>query len=136
MKAFAILWVIFGHEYFFHLAIASNAPNFPKVLELPFFLFVEGGMLAVDTFFFVGGFMVAYVLLKDGRFGISKVPVAIFNRMLRFWPSFLLVILLFYGVFLHLGSGPFWPANEPLVQICSHFWRSLLYIDNLVDNGR
>ena len=70
-------------------------------------------MLAVDTFFFVGGFMVAYVLLKDGRFGISKVPLAIFNRMLRFWPSFLLVILLFYGVFLHLGSGPFWPSNEP-----------------------
>ena len=111
VKTYAILWVIFGHEYFFNLGVSSNSLNFSTLLETPFYLVVEGGMLAVDTFFFVGGFMVSFALLKDKKFNVKTMPIAILNRILRFWPSFLIAILLFYGVFLHLGSGPYWPLN-------------------------
>jgi hypothetical protein len=60
-----MLCIILGHEYFFHLGIASNAPTFNETLQTPFFLIVEAGMLAVDVFLFVGGFFVAYAALKS-----------------------------------------------------------------------
>ena len=55
VKTFAIFWVIFGHEYFYNLGVASNALSFSALLQTPFYLVVEAAMLAVDCFFFMGG---------------------------------------------------------------------------------
>ena len=107
-----MLWVIFGHEHFFNLQNASNTLTFSSTLEKPYFLFVEAGMFAVDTFFYVGGFMAAYVLLKEKFFSISNYPLLILNRLLRIWPSYLISILIFYSIFMHLGSGPNWDLAE------------------------
>lgn len=64
-----------------------------------------------------------------------KYPFAILQRALRIWPAYLMTIIFYYSVFMHLGSGPRWSANEPVVNMCSKFWRSLLFIENIADNG-
>ena len=54
---------------------------------------------------------------------------------MRFIPSYLVAILIYYTIFPHLGSGPFWSLEANQVQTCDGMWRSLLFVDNLVNNG-
>ena len=130
-----MLWVIFGHEYFFNLEAASNILTAAPILETPYFLFIEAGMFAVDTFFFLGGFMAAYVLLREKSFSFFTYPLAILNRVLRIWPSYIIAILIFYSILMHLGDGPIWHIWLDQVYLCDNMWRALLFIDNFVDNG-
>lgn len=64
--------------------------------------------------------------------------MAILHRVLRFWPSYIVIILLYYSVQIHVGDGPLWKENLTLGQIpdCEGGWKALLFVDNLVDNGR
>lgn len=49
-----------------------------------------------------------------------------------------MIILLYYSVQIHTGSGPLWKENINIGQIpyCEGAWKSLLFVDNLVDNGQ
>jgi len=63
--------------------------------------------------------------------------MAVVHRLLRFWPSYIVVILLYYSIQIHTGSGPMWGLHNTLGQIpdCASGWKALLFVDNLVDNG-
>lgn len=98
-------------------------------------LLTEGGLFAVDTFFFVGGFLVAYVFLRERSNSNLKYPLAILNRYLRFFPSYFLTILIYYTIFPHMGSGPLWRSGDATVAFCDNMWRPLLFVDNLVNGG-
>ena len=50
-------------------------------------------------------------------------------------PAYLMTLLIYYSVFMHLGSGPKWIVNEEYTGLCKNMWRSVLFIDNLVNNG-
>lgn len=43
--------------------------------------------------------------------------MAIVHRVLRFWPSYLMAILILYAVFLQTGHGMFWFQNDATDQI-------------------
>jgi peptidoglycan/LPS O-acetylase OafA/YrhL len=98
-------------------------------------LIIEAGLFAVDVFFYVGGLLVAYVVLRDSSKNNLKYLVAIFQRFLRFWPSYLFAIMVYYSVYLHLGSGPIWGSDTESVLWCQKIWKPFFFIDNLVDNG-
>lgn len=72
-------------------------------------------MYSVDTFFFVGGFLVAYAFIKDQTKSGLKYLYAILNRFLRFLPSYFIAIMLYYAISPHIGSGPFWESQIPLM---------------------
>lgn len=59
-----MFWVIFGHEFSTRLKNAVNIVNIPSHIETWFYLFVIGAFFAVDVFFFIGGFLVAYSFLR------------------------------------------------------------------------
>ena len=134
IRAIAMFWVIFGHEHFFTLSIASNSLTFFPTLETAYFLFVVAGMFAVDIFFFLGGFMLSFVLLKRSV-SFASYFLMLLNRLIRLWPSYLVAILIFFSFYMHLGSGPNWQIMLPQVQFCEGMWRSLLFVDNFVHNG-
>lgn len=62
-------------------------------------------------------------------------PLAILQRLLRFWPSYIMAMLIFYTIYLHLGSGPRWGSDQETVEYCSGMWRAIFFVDNLVDDG-
>ena len=98
-------------------------------------LIITGGLFAVDTFFFVGGFLMAYVFLKERTQTMFKYPLAILNRYLRFVPSYFFAIMIFREFLPHMGRGPFWSQNMIGVDFCNKLWKPLLFVDNLIDNG-
>ncbi len=58
------MWVILGHIYTVGSINSMNAANIEAVITRPFFLILSAGMFAVDVFFYVGGFMLAYVFMR------------------------------------------------------------------------
>ena len=79
--------------------------------------------------------MASYAVLKEKVTTSLKYPLAIVNRYLRIIPAYLLAILIYYGIVMHLGSGPFWSMNAAAIEMCKPLWKPLLFVDNLVDNG-
>lgn len=137
IKTICMLWVIFGHQFSVRLKYDVNISGIPSQVEKFFYLFVTGAFLAVDVFFFIGGFLVAYSFMREKSKSILKYPLAVLHRVLRFWPSYIVVILLYYSVYIHSNGGPLWKENMTLGQVpyCSGAWKTLLFVDNLVDNG-
>lgn len=103
-----MLWVIFGHLFSVRMKYDVNIAGLPTIVERFFFLFVTGGFLAVDVFFFIGGFLVAYSFMREKSKSVLKYPMAIVHRILRFWPSYVVAILLYYSIQIHTSSGPLW----------------------------
>ena len=70
-------------------------------------------MFAVDVFFYVGGLLLAYVFIREVQNNKSKFayPLAFIQRLLRFWPSYIMAMLIFYTIYLNLGSGPRWGSD-------------------------
>jgi branched-subunit amino acid transport protein len=137
IKTICMFWVIWGHQFSVRLKFDVNISGIPGQVEKFFYLFVTGAFLAVDVFFFIGGFLVAYSFMREKSKSILKYPMAIVHRVLRFWPSYIMTILVYYSVYIHTGSGPLWKENMTLGQIpyCSSAWKTLLFVDNLVGNG-
>ena len=76
------------------------------------FLFVYSNFYAVDVFFYLGGFFVAYVILdpkKVSNFNYRK-PLSIFlaflHRLIRLWPSLIVCLLIDWKIAPYIGSGP------------------------------
>lgn len=61
--------------------------------------------------------------------------LAIVQRALRIWPAFIITMLIYYSIFMHLGEGPKWQSTEPIVMICKNMWQSILFVQNLINNG-
>ena len=138
VKTIAMMWVIFGHLYSVRLQNCVNALDIKQEVESTFFLFFIAAFFAVDVFFYIGGFLVAYSFLRSNMKSLLKYPLAIVHRLLRFWPSYIMTILIYYSLFLHAGSGPLWWLAEILGQVnnCASMWKPLIFVDNLVDNGQ
>ena len=99
------------------------------------------GTFAVDTFFLMSGFFMAYLFIKelDKRKGMSPltVPLMYLHRYIRLTPLYAVVILVTSSLFVHLGSGPFWHGVAKFSDNCQkNWWANLLYINNMIDQDQ
>ncbi len=132
-----MIWVVFGHMCFNLVPGAVNLISSleKNTMETWIFLFVDSAFFSVDTFFFLAGMLLAYVILRENSKSPLKYPLGIIQRVLRLWPSYIFTILIYYSIYLHMGSGPNWGSDQDEVSNCSHMWRPVLFIDNLIGNG-
>lgn len=98
-----MMWVILGHLYSVRIQNVVNALTITDQVEGPFFLLVLASFFAVDVFFYIGGFLVAYSFLRNQMKSIMKYPLAIVHRLLRFWPSYIIAMLIYYSIMIHTG---------------------------------
>lgn len=128
VRAIAVLWVVFLHVFFFHLWI------FPAQASLlftnPITAWLVNGMLGVDLFFAISGFLIGSILFgefkKSGGLVFSRFYV---RRFLRLIPVYTAVMLL-GRYFLHGLSGfPKWNNAENL-------WANILYVNNFLPIAR
>lgn len=91
-----------------------------------------GAFFAVDIFFYLGGFLLGYVFFTQlKRNNVLIYLMAMVHRLLRFYPSYITAILIWYQVFPQSGTGPFWPLVERFVEPCHGMWKNILFIDNM-----
>ena len=109
-----MMWVVFGHVFSFSINSTVNVINTPEIASHTFYLLVEAGIMAVDVFFCLGGFFLAFIMLRN-KINLKICGLGILQRALRIWPAYILAMLFYYTLYMRLGSGPLWSRQEKAV---------------------
>ena len=140
MRVISMFWVILGHTYYF-LLIFGGFKDFAVVTEhfMPRFTAqsILNGFFAVDSFFFISGFLVAYLTFREMNRRKGKFPFVTFylHRILRLTPTYMFVLFFFWFLSNHLTRGPGSPATAgpgsgQYENCVKYWWTNLLYINN------
>jgi len=147
LRAISICWVLLGHVM---LLIAGGIPlkDFAETLKVVgrfSFQLVVGAFYSVDTFFFLSGFLTAYVAVKHAakRGGKINIALAIVHRWIRLSVLYAFVIGVWEFVTPFFGDGPRWPLfvtdlhasflTGGKESACKQYWwANLLYINNFI----
>jgi len=144
LRLFSMLWVIFGHVVVFQLTGAgfSNITDILPFNNRGFFSRFTAQVLpsaefSVDTFFFISGFLVAFLTLKrmkeqnSYQKSLCMVPLMFLHRYLRLAPPVLFVV--YFNIYLAVlvGSGPYWDQMSSDRLACTRYWwRSAFFLNN------
>lgn len=92
-----------------------------------------------DTLFFISGFIFAkkgLSLIEIENRPIKPLISLISKKLLRLYPLYLIIIIIFWQISPTLRSGPIWFVYQDEARHCdSSWWRVLLLIDNWFENG-
>jgi len=140
MRVLSIGWVILGHTIVNAITISVLAnPN--KLLD---FIKTESmvipltGTFSVDTFFWISGFLVSYLLIIELNNSKKMNWIMIYvHRYLRIVPLYLFIILFSWALQKHMGSGPMWWNEYWYNNDCKKWWwTNILFVNNLVPDWK
>ncbi|XP_064457111.1 nose resistant to fluoxetine protein 6-like [Ornithodoros turicata] len=133
IRVFSFLWVLIGHSY------SSHSPNFigrgigalEAISDVSFSL-IMNGFLALQTFFFIGAFLVTQGMIANRHVPFFKsIPLAIVRRYIRLTVPALFFVGLFF-LYPLVVTGP--TVDELLwvmVENCANYWwDSITYTSN------
>ncbi|XP_078686671.1 nose resistant to fluoxetine protein 6-like [Branchiostoma floridae x Branchiostoma belcheri] len=144
IRFISMTWVILGHTYAFVISLNQQLDNVVQAVEtVQTFTFqaIMNALVSVDSFFFLSGLLMTYLLLRQigkNREKGKSVPYGMlyFHRYWRLTPTYMFVMMLYVWVLPYMFSGPFWPP-APLDPNCGdNWWTNILYINNLVNDDR
>lgn len=59
---------------------------------------------------------------------------AIVHRYFRIMPCYLIAILFFWKVSIHMGDGPLFPFFASQTDPCKDMWRNVFFVDDFYDS--
>eukprot|EP00095_Tigriopus_kingsejongensis_P011127 maker-scaffold645_size120276-snap-gene-0.39 protein:Tk11127 transcript:maker-scaffold645_size120276-snap-gene-0.39-mRNA-1 annotation:"nuclear pore complex protein nup93" len=140
LRVFSMAWVIFGHTYWVAGGIPWENPFAIGDMFRDWYMnVVFEGLFAVDTFFTLGGFLMAFLTIKelDKRKGKINIPFLYLHRFCRLTPLYGIVILFVSTLLLHMGQGPFWMyIIDEGTKCAQYWWYNILYINNFIDQSQ
>ncbi|WKY10518.1 hypothetical protein Q1695_002685 [Nippostrongylus brasiliensis] len=138
MRALSIIWVIVGHTSAMKSFTSDNPLDVLDAGSTYLGQILTNAYLAVDSFFFLGGLLVAFVKFKDiernpKAFSIEAWIMFYIHRMVRLSPPYYILILFYSFIFLP------WLLETPSMLIASissdtcpkNWWINFLYLNNL-----
>jgi len=127
-------WVILGHTFILSLPFIDN-PKWALDMARSNFSFqaILQGTFAVDTFFFVSGLLMTYLLMRrrrsDDNLTYSHWSSMVAHRFLRIVPAYLALVVLIQPLSAFLCTGPLCP-DKPSENCPRYWWRNILNIQN------
>jgi peptidoglycan/LPS O-acetylase OafA/YrhL len=143
LRVLSMAWIILGHTFLMPQGI-SGYQNEEDIAVSPLntdtaernilFSFILSAQSGVDTFFFLSGFLLSYLTLKELRQGRMRVLAAIILRYVRLTPSLALVMLVYYKLWVFFGNGPFAPRFQDSInsRCDASWWSELTYSMNFL----
>ncbi|XP_034948317.1 O-acyltransferase like protein-like [Chelonus insularis] len=147
LRAISMAWVILGHTCIVIFKYSDNM-EYRKIVEKNFlFQTITNGVFSVDTFFFMGGLLVAFLFFRTNAMGDL-------NKLTQGTDGFVAGLLKFIGLLLYrfcrlttpymfiLGvvqvtmkwfhaNSVFEPPTADHENCPNYWWRNLLYINTL-----
>jgi hypothetical protein len=114
VRVLSIGWVIVGHGFgFAALGAVKNIGTFSLLMNDKTFAIIPGGYYAVDSFFFLSGFLTFYIMTsklysKGGFLGPIKTFLIYFHRYYRLIFPLAFVTLVVMYLMPYIGSGPYY----------------------------
>lgn len=145
LRVLSMLWIMLGHTFLMPEGIMGYA-NPQDILRSSlssadaednlWFYIIVSSQNGVDTFFFLSGFLLSLLTLKElrQRQGNLNVRAAILMRYLRLTPSLALAMLVYYQIWPYLASGPFAASfQKSIFERCrGSWWSELTYTLNFI----
>jgi peptidoglycan/LPS O-acetylase OafA/YrhL len=136
VRVLSIWWVIVGHGFsFVQFAPVMNMGTMGLIFNNTLFGIVPGGFYAVDSFFFLSGFLTFYLLSIKmyPKKGWVNFGLIYFHRYFRL--IFPIVFVTGFSMFLikYLGTGPYYVRNWDVLNRTweTYWWNNFLFINNL-----
>ncbi|KAL1514138.1 hypothetical protein ABEB36_003447 [Hypothenemus hampei] len=141
LRVISMMWIVLAHscDMFPHSPLINEAYTHNFVESWSSY-YVSTAYLAVDTFFFISGFLLSYQYLKKKQQSslgshLKTLPVMIIHRYIRLTPVALLAFLCLTSIFLYIGDGPLY--HEMILaerENCLNYWWSYFtYLQNYVN---
>jgi peptidoglycan/LPS O-acetylase OafA/YrhL len=105
-----------------------------KVISRQFeFQIIANANYAVDSFFYMTGFLVGYFTLRQ-LIKHRRIPLVLYylHRVWRLTPPLIMMVLTLWFLSPYLGNGPWWyNFKQSQLRNCNaNWWATLLYINN------
>ncbi|XP_065347249.1 nose resistant to fluoxetine protein 6-like [Cloeon dipterum] len=138
MKVLSMLWIMMGHRY--ELGVLST-PTSNRLLALdltqePLYMMLGNAFLSVDSFFLIGGFLLAYGFFRDVKRG-NKFDAFKFYiyRYIRLTVPMSVMVIFYVTILRFMGAGPAWypTIGSRFIQSCeTHWWAAVFYVNNYI----
>ncbi|XP_064649525.1 nose resistant to fluoxetine protein 6-like isoform X2 [Lineus longissimus] len=133
IRVLSMWWVILGHVYAFSVYNVDNLLDLAGVLKRFSFQAIGNATFSVDSFFFLSGLLVTFLILKEMRAKDGKVNWALlyFHRFWRLTPAYMFVLMFYTALAKYINIGPAaLVANTQKNPCVDYWWTNLLYINN------
>lgn len=131
LRFLSIVSICLGHSYGFITSSTGRVINGLLYSEHWLMMMVYSGYIAVDTFFFLSGFFLYYVLWKQKKSRILVAVIAVLRRFVRCTVPLFFMIMCMYLLPL-IASGP--DSEEYYrrfyADVRKHWWHILIQIYN------
>ncbi|KAL1506261.1 hypothetical protein ABEB36_005655 [Hypothenemus hampei] len=143
LRFLSMVWVISVHTSYFQRDFIQNIPHGMRLSESFFAQIFSNSTFCVDTYFFLSGFLLAYLFFKKKEECLNSKEINYFNtikkyafmlthRFLRLTPTYVIALLLCSLVYTYFSRQSTLFFDETPEVLCDkYWWRNLLYINNL-----
>lgn len=139
VRVLSLGWVIMGH--LFQQRSSNSAVTNPTDM-MDYFKYTRSailysGVYSVDTFFWLAGFLMAYLFILEYNTKKRMNWVYLYlHRFYRILPAYMFVFFSFWAFLKYIGNGPLWFKGDDLNKQChDYWWTNLLFINNFVPDG-
>ncbi|CDW54132.1 nose resistant to fluoxetine protein 6 [Trichuris trichiura] len=139
IRVLSMWWIIFGHTYYWTIAYLNNIVYAYELPENMFNQILLNGSLSVDSFFFLGASLLAFVWMKKlkGKEALTRSPLFwlqyFAHRYLRVTPVYVIVLLVYAVLLPKATDGPMWNRQGFNGDNCAaSWWTNVLYVNNFV----
>lgn len=137
IRVISILWVIYGHSYYYYLLVPVMNPM--KILEFVdnfWYQILFQAPLAVDTFFFLAGFLSSYLMMSEIKKKNGKINffMLIFHRFYRIMPLYVFLIFMAWKFQPYINEGPVWPEFKMNMDngCYNYWWTNIIFLNNFI----
>jgi peptidoglycan/LPS O-acetylase OafA/YrhL len=139
VRVISLCWIIFGHVFMLRVvytALANPEDSLDWIKEARGVL-VYGAFYAVDVFFWLSGFLLAYMfLLECDRKERVEWTILYFHRVYRILPAYAMVLFSTWKLIKYAGDGPIWYRADSINAQCEdYWWTNLTFLNNFIPNG-
>ncbi|CAJ0582468.1 unnamed protein product, partial [Mesorhabditis spiculigera] len=144
MRFLSMCWIILNHCNLEILSFLSNLLDVLVDADKPAFYFLSNSFFSVDTFFFIGGVLLAFLwfkeLKKNRRATLSGKGWLMFyvHRIIRLSPIYYLAVFFWFAVLLPSlpdSSNRLSEVNPEKDACYDHWWINIIYLQNIVDSN-
>ncbi|CAB3370987.1 Hypothetical predicted protein [Cloeon dipterum] len=139
LKVLSMLWIMVGHRYDLG-ALSTASSNIALAIDMtqnPLFQLLSNvGYLAVDSFYQIGGFLLAFGFFRDMKRGATFDAFKFYlYRYIRITAPLSIMIVFYVTILRYIGEGPEWYRMVYLrfIHPCeTYWWAAITYVNNYV----